>query len=140
MMIFKQRRWITMFFPAFLVIILLSYTGVYSQTHFGPFKEGVETRESQDLFNFIRQNTQPDDAFLFYKPRALALYTGRPAAGYSNLEIEQFTLGFASKLGIHYFLVKTGDNYLRLLVKRYPARFERVYSNSEFNLYRFLPG
>jgi hypothetical protein len=123
-----------------MAAILLSYIGAYSRTDFGPFKDGVEKKESQDLFSYIRQNTQPDDAFLFERPRALALYTNRPAAGYSILENEQFTLGYARKLGIHYFVVKAGENYLRLLVKRYPEYFARVYSNPDFNVYRYLPG
>ena len=123
-----------------MAAVLLSYVGVYSRTDFGPFKEGVEKKESQELFSFIRQNTQPDDAFLFERPRALALYTNRPSAGYSILENEQFTLGLARRLGIRYFVVKAGEDYLRLLVKRYPENFMRVYSNPDFNVYRYLPG
>lgn len=123
-----------------LAAILLSYVGVYSQTSFGPFQEGVETHNSQELFTFIRQNTQAGEPLLFIWPRALALYTGRPASGYSTLENEHFTLGFAQNKGIHYFIVKTGEDYLRLLVKRYPDLFEKVFSNPDFSMYRFKPG
>jgi hypothetical protein len=123
-----------------LVAILFSYAGVYSQTAFGPFNEGVETRNAQDLFSFIRQNTQPGEAFMFIWPRALALYADRPAVGYTSLENELFNLDLGRKNNIHYVVVKKGEDYLRLLVKHYPELFVKVYSNPDFSMYRFQPG
>jgi hypothetical protein len=125
--------------PVLLVIILISYAGVYSRTNFVSFEDGIDKKEAVELFDFIVKQTRPEDAFLFVHPRALALFTNRPSAGYSTLENEQFTLAFARKLDIHYFVVKSGEDYLRLLVKRYPDQFENVYANAEFKVYRYLP-
>jgi hypothetical protein len=125
-------------FGAVTLGVIFSYVGVYSRTDFGPMSTGVETPESIQLFDDIRQNTQPGDVFLFAKPRALALYTDRKVSGYSELEIEQYNLNYARNIGVKYVIVGPGDEYLRLLVKRYKAQFELVYSNSDFSMYRFL--
>lgn len=122
---------------AILVALLASYLGVYSKTSFGPFDSGVETPQSIALFNYIKSSTRPGDVIIYSRPRALALYTDRKAAGYSALENEQFTINYSSYLGASYFLVGTGDNYLRLLVKRYPADFVLVYKNPDFSLFHF---
>ncbi|HEX7433215.1 MAG TPA: hypothetical protein VF326_06130 [Anaerolineaceae bacterium] len=120
-----------------LAVLALSYVGVYSKTSFGPFDSGVERPASVELFDFIQHNTQKGDVIIFSRPRALALYTGRKAAGYSALENEQFTINYSKGLGASYFLVGPGDNYLRLLVKRYPGDFAPIYKNADFSLYRF---
>ncbi len=122
---------------AILLAVCISYLGVYSKTSFGPFESGVETPQSMALFNYIKNNTSPGDVIIFSRPRALALYTGRKAAGYSSLENEQFTINYSGHLGASYFLVSTGDNYLRLLVKRYPADFDLLYKNPDFSLFHF---
>ena len=121
-----------------LLALGLSYGGVYSRTSFGPFTSGVETPASQALFTYIRNAIPAGQVIVFTRPRALALYTGRPSVGYSTLENETFTINYSVALKARYFLVGPGDNYLRLLVKRYPADFSAVYQNSDFSLYRFL--
>jgi hypothetical protein len=121
-----------------LLALGISYGGVYSRTSFGPFDNGVETPSAQALFTYIRGAIPTGEVIVFSRPRALALYTDRPSAGYSTLENEQFTLNYSTALKARYFLVGPGDNYLRLLVKRYPADFSPVYKNSDFSLYRFL--
>lgn len=35
---------------------------------------------SMYIFEYVRTATEPDDVFVFSKPRALALFTGRPAS------------------------------------------------------------
>ena len=62
--------------------LILSYSSNYTTIDFGPIREGVERKESKELFQYVRTHTQPEDIFIFRKPRALALFTDRKAAVY----------------------------------------------------------
>lgn len=42
--------------------------------------QGPESKESQNMFNYIRKNTSQDDIIIFFRPRAMNLYTGRKSA------------------------------------------------------------
>ena len=55
----------------------LAYTGKFTTLDYGAISEGVGRVESQELFQYIREKTQPTDVLVFRKPRALALFTGR---------------------------------------------------------------
>ena len=59
--------------------VLVSYAGWYTRLEVGPVRDGVSTPEAAALFHWIRERTEPEDVFLFQKPRALALYTQRRA-------------------------------------------------------------
>jgi hypothetical protein len=45
----------------------------------GPF-----TPASQEMFNYIKTNTDPDSVIVFFKPRAMRLLTGRASLQWSN--------------------------------------------------------
>ncbi len=58
--------------------IALSYAACYTTIARGPLAEGVAKRESQELFAFIREQTEPDAVIVFIKPRAMASVRRRP--------------------------------------------------------------
>jgi hypothetical protein len=65
---------------ASLVVIGATYAGRYSTLPSGRFTEGIADDQSVEMFNYVRTATAPTDVFVFSKPRALSLYTGRSAS------------------------------------------------------------
>lgn len=62
--------------------IMGSYVISYSMSTAEDIERGVESFESRQLFEFIRQETPKDSLFVFHKPRPLALFTDRRAVKY----------------------------------------------------------
>jgi hypothetical protein len=66
------------------ILIVLTYFGIYSagnaylniinnrETFFGPY-----TKESQNMFSFIRSNTEKESTIVFFKPRLMRMMTNR---------------------------------------------------------------
>ena len=124
----------------FIVFILLSYTGYYSQMNLDPLPEGIGKKESLELFRFIKENTQKKDIIIFRKPRALALFTGRKASVYYRADGEQELWDYFYRIKANYVI--TGKPfwadyaYLRPLLARYPDRVQPVYANADFEVFR----
>lgn len=98
---------------------------------------GVATREAQDLFRYIIKNTQPDDVFIFIKPRALTLFTDRPASVYYAHKDEGDFWTYAGKIGVRYIVVfKRGDAYLKYIVGKYSEKLTKVYENPGFQVFK----
>jgi hypothetical protein len=117
---------------------------------FDAYPQGPETPHAQALFSYIRQQTQPQDRLVFFKPRAMALYTGRSCSGFDlNSDDQKFWARLAA-LKPEYvaaemvpseytqYTLEGQRYYLEEFVLRYPNRFELVYQNQEFKLYRVL--
>ncbi len=49
--------------------------------------EGPYSPDSIEMFNYIKENTNEDDAIIFYKPRAMFLYTDRKSFAMSHFSI-----------------------------------------------------
>jgi len=65
-----------------ITLVTVSYIGYLSIHNFTKFENGVEKKESVELFNFVRKHTPHDSVFIFRKPRVLALYTDRRSSAY----------------------------------------------------------
>jgi hypothetical protein len=95
---------VRLIYAVILSIIVLSYVGFYSSAQYGPLREGVGTNSSVALFRWIRTNTGTRDVFIFWKPRALSLYTGRPAATY-QLASTDAVCNFVTSINTKYVVV-----------------------------------
>jgi len=63
-----------------LVVVAAAYVYMYRQMDFGPIRDGIEKRETQEFFRYVRDNTPANAIFICSRPRALALFTQRAAA------------------------------------------------------------
>ena len=59
--------------------ILEGYLKDYQRLPLKEFENGIGLPESEQMFEYIRKETRPTDVIAFFKPRALALMTGRTA-------------------------------------------------------------
>ena len=130
---------------ACIAIVLLVYAARYTTLRFGPMTEGVATAESEALFRFVKTSTAAGDVFIFSKPRALALFTGRRAAA-PSIEAEPCELWrFMLQIGATY--VVTGPaavhddatvGSLDQFVARFPQSLQLVMRNDEIAAYRVV--
>jgi hypothetical protein len=124
--------------------VIVSYAGAYSRLDFGPNREGPGTPDFAELCSYIRNNTAPASRFIFRKPRALALFTGRSAAIYSDPRDPAHLWRYIQAIGADYIVAgqvfEDDRRYLVPFVTRFEDRLHLVYSNSDFKMYRIQPG
>lgn len=125
--------------------VLVSYLGCYSRLDIGPVREGVSTPEAGSLFGWIQTQTDRDAVFLFQKPKALALYTRRSALAHHRPADEAHLWRFLRSTGVTHVIVCPSSSYpafqssrrmLAPFIERYGERFEEVYANAAFRVYR----
>src|SRR6266511_849781 len=128
---------------AFLAIVALVYGARYSTLRYGPLADGVAAPESVELFRFVQQDTSPQDIFVFSKPRALALFTGRRASAPFTTDDPCRLWRYLTEIGATYVI--TGPDglsqeavFLERFVSRYPRAFVRVMGNRMLAVYRIV--
>jgi hypothetical protein len=107
--------------------------------------EGVGTPGAKALFGAVAQITSPEDVVLFQKPRALALFADRKASGIHETASDGEVWDYMRSLGAHYAILGPDDRVflhqdrIRHLLENWPDRFDEVYRNPEFVIYRVRP-
>jgi len=127
--------------PAILVTaILLTYARVYARTDFGPITGGPTSASANQLWSFVKDRTSNQDVFVFIKPRALSLFTGRPASAYYEPEDEQELWAYMRGIHARYLIVGPLDHgYLRRFVRDYQNELREVFSVGTFVVYEVGP-
>lgn len=129
--------------------VLVSYAGWYSRMDVGPIHHGVSSPEAVALFDWVQQQTDGRDVFLFPKPRAFALYTGRHALAHHVADDPQRLSRTLQKHGVTHLVVyhsspfpifQKSDRLVETLIAEEPAGFDKVYENAGFRVYQLQPG
>ncbi|MDD5570748.1 MAG: glycosyltransferase family 39 protein [Bacteroidales bacterium] len=129
------------FVLSLLTIIMLF---VYKNSIYGIIKNQNEVREgpqeiySQDVFNYIINNTSPNALFVFAKPRALALYTRRKSMIIGETQnLSKIDRKF-KEVGVNYFLISTEneDKKLETYLEKNKKDVKIVWQNQKFKLYK----
>lgn len=124
-----------------LALILSSYVGAYSRASWGPLS-GVEQPASVRLFQYITANTLQDDVIIFRRPRALALYSGRPASTYPPTASDGRMIRYFADVSASYVILNRDfpDDRRNLLpfLQRNNELFEQVYRDGALGVYRVL--
>ncbi len=125
-----------------------SYAGAYSRIDSGPIGDGVSSPEAVELFSWIRDNTDPNDVFIFQKPKALALYGGRRALAHRRLDdpsrlAPTLRQHEATHLVVHRTsplpVFQSSGRLVKAFVAAYPDRCEKVYETPGFRVYKLRP-
>jgi hypothetical protein len=128
--------------PIWGLLLLLAIPNVqaYRRMEFGPIHENIGLPEFSELCNIVRDRTRPEDVFIYYRPRALALYTGRSAATYDYLGTDSELWQWSREIHASYLITTTAfDNdggFLRRFAENHPSSLELAYHNAKFSLYR----
>jgi hypothetical protein len=129
-------------FAALMAAIVITYIGQYTKLEFGPIKEGITKSEAQQFFEYVRGETGENDTFVFRKPRALALFTGRNASAWHQPADDQDLWDYFRKINATFLVfgpagIERGDQeYLSRFIGRNGDRLEKTYSNMDFEVYR----
>jgi hypothetical protein len=122
--------------------VLAAYVALYTHLEFGPLRHGIERPESQALFEYVRDNTAADAVFVFSKPRALALFTGRRASVATTPASDQELWDFLRCINATHFVVgrpfPETDEFLQAFADRNADLLEPVFRNRHFTVYRIL--
>jgi hypothetical protein len=129
--------------------VLLSYAGWYSRMDTGPIRDGVNAPDAVALFQWVRQQTDPRDVFLFQRPRAFALYTGRRSLAHHKADDAPRLARTLRKHGATHVVVyhsspfpifQKSGRLVETFIADNPARFEKVFENQGFRVYRLREG
>ncbi|HEY2251348.1 MAG TPA: hypothetical protein VGH74_09820 [Planctomycetaceae bacterium] len=128
---------------ALLLFSLCSFGAAYSAADFGPLMSGIESPAAKELFEFVRTHTDPADVCLFFKPRALALYTGRHSSAYPLGTDEHELWRYAKSIGAKFIIVRNNaaqrtdeDQTCEMSTPFAACDIEEVFHNSMFRVYR----
>lgn len=136
------RKWERVIVMVCMAVVISSYIAQFTKKNYGPIEYGVGRWESKHLFEFVRSNTEKNDVLMFRKPRVLSLFTGR-RAGYVRVKNGEELLGYLAEVDAKYVIVETsrevfgGDKVMSSVVEEYEDMFKIIYSNLEFEIYRF---
>ncbi|HSB17147.1 MAG TPA: glycosyltransferase family 39 protein [Bryobacteraceae bacterium] len=125
--------------------ILFTYSSAYARKEYGPIRGGIQEPEFLRMVSYVRQHTRTEDRFLFRKPRAFTLMTGREAAVYNRREHKARMWEFVRAAGIHYVVVpkydldfNSGQMDMAAFIDENPEYFVETYANTRYSVYRII--
>jgi hypothetical protein len=129
---------------ALLALIAATYIQGYRNADFGPIREQDGLPEFNELCGTIRQNTAPGDVLIFYRARALSLYTERPASTYNPFGTDRELWHWIGDIHATYIVTTDAFNedggYLKRFVNNYSGNLAPAFHNAAFTLYRITAG
>ena len=140
----------TMFAPRYstaalcglLLLISIPYGAAYRKADFGPIRQSNGSPEFNQLCQAVSERTASDDVLIYYRARALSLYTGRTASAYNDRGTEQELQQYARNIHASYLITTNAfdadHGFLERYVEHSPSSLELTYQNPNFKLYRIL--
>lgn len=115
----------------FVALSLLAYATRFSELELREIPRGITSSDARGLYDFIRSNTGSGDTLIFFEPRVLTLYTGRPASELRVGGDRAESMRYAEQIGARYW-VRAGG-----LPESYRDALTMVFSNGTFSVFRF---
>lgn len=126
-----------------LSLISIPYALAYHKMDFGPIRESTGLPEFNSLCEAVRDRTAPNDVLIYFRARALALYTGRMVSSYNHNGTEEELGHWASSIHANYVITtdafEEDRGFLSRYVEDHPSGVELIYQNAHFKLYRISP-
>jgi len=119
----------------------VTYACQYSTLQFGRFPTGVARPESVAFFEFVKSATDSNAVFVFSKPRALGLYTGRQASAPFNPADPCLLWRYVAEIGASYIVTGPDEPdfdvaYLHRFVDQYRGDLRLLWHSREVAVYR----
>jgi hypothetical protein len=120
---------------AVAVCMAITYFGGLRQRPWQAALANVNDTSAQELFTFLRSQTQPSDLLLFSKPRSIALFSGRAVGSLGVEEPASESARFVRENGVRFVIQSSWSPaaYDQLLAS---GQFELVFGNEDFRVYR----
>jgi len=122
----------------FLVLLLINFTNIAINRNFND--DVFSLPENSELVNWIKQNMKPGEHFMFWKPRALALFTQREGtAPWISLGQEGYFIQRVKAFKISYVFSFKDDDYTGLTARLDKSEeFRLVWVNGAFKIFKFI--
>jgi len=125
---------------ALFLLIPVCYAQFYRGVSFGPIRQTTGLPEFNQMCQAVRDNTTPQDAIIYFRARALSLYTGRPASAYnyegSDAELWRWVSHIHAKYLVTTNAFDEDAGFLLRFVRSNGSHLDLVYENANFKLYR----
>jgi Dolichyl-phosphate-mannose-protein mannosyltransferase len=122
------------------LLIAVCYVQAYRKVSFGPIRQTTGLPEFNQVCQAIRDHTSPQDAIIYFRARALSLYTGRPASAYNSMGRDTELWQWAGHIHAKYFVTTNAfdedQGFLLRFVQNNAQNLDLVYENANFKVYR----
>jgi 4-amino-4-deoxy-L-arabinose transferase-like glycosyltransferase len=123
-----------------LLLLAIPFAEGYRLINFGPIRENQGMAEFNQLCEAVRNQSGPEDVFVYYRARALSLYTGRPASTYNYRGTEAELWQHLQKIHAGYLITTSAfdddHGFLNRYVQNHFEQIDLTYQNARFNMYR----
>jgi hypothetical protein len=123
-----------------LLLIAVCYTQSYRKHSFGPIRQTTGLPEFNQICQAVRDDTAPQDAIIYFRARALSLYTGRPASAYNYSGSDTDLWRWAEQIHAKYFITTNAfdedGGFLLRFARSNAPNLGLVYENANFRLYQ----
>ncbi len=132
----------TIFILLFIGFFCINYYQAYVHIFPHPIS-ALEEPETQEIFRQVKFKTNDEDIILFFKPRVLALFTGRKSLAMKLPDPEGDALKKMKKFGVDYVILNKNhlieyQPELKNYIFSNPTHFFLIFENSKFNFYKVL--
>lgn len=125
---------------AFLLLLAVPFIAGYRAMNFGPIREDQGLPEFNQLCEAVRNQTPRGGVFVYYRARALSLYTGRSASTYDYRGTETELVDYLRRVHAAYLVATTAfdddHGFLNHYVHDHPEGLDLIYQNAKFRMYR----
>jgi len=136
----RMKRIMPWLSAGLFLIVFGSFCVKFTLLDYGPVREGAETQEVRELFDFIRGHTDPEDTIIFDRPRILAYHTRRHSAIMTRSEDYKQTRGFFNEIGADYLIegapFKASVKYIRGFARKYEKDLTIAFVNAHYKVYK----
>jgi len=123
-----------------LLMLTIPFAEGYRAMSFGPIRENQGLAEFNQLCDAVRNQSGPEDVFIYYRARALSLYTGRPASTYNYRGTGEELWQHLQKIHAGYLITTSAfdedHGFLRRYVQEHSEELDLTYQNAKFSMYR----
>lgn len=120
--------------------LLAWYVTRYARADYGPAPHSITSPAARELYDYVNGETAPQDVFVFYDPRILALFTGRRAAAYHAGATDEELWRLIEEIRATHAVVGPAEKEWFPFFARFVGRYERymppIYRNAEFALHK----
>jgi 4-amino-4-deoxy-L-arabinose transferase-like glycosyltransferase len=123
-----------------LLMLAIPFAEGYRAMNFGPIRESQGMAEFNQLCDAVRNQSGPEDVFIYYRARALSLYTGRAASTYNYRGTGAELWQHLQKIHAVYLITTSAfdedHGFLNRYVQDHSEELDLTYRNAKFSMYR----
>lgn len=136
------RRHVSIAVCAFVLLISVALVTAYRHTDFGLIRQSTGLPEFNQLCQAVRERTTPQDVLIYFRARALALYTSRTASAYNYQGTDDELWQYARNVHATYLITTNAfdedHGFLDHYAETHSSALELAYHNANFKLYRIV--